>query len=258
MHIVISPSKSLDFENSCPKVSSTDLLFAEEAKKIMSVLKGFRPADLEKLMDISSSLAGLNYDRNQLWHHPFDGHSVRPAIYAFHGDVYEGLNAKTMAEGDIHYAQNHLSMLSGLYGLLRPLDAMMPYRLEMGIKLKIDTSASLYRFWGSKIADQLNHRLQLSGSEALINLASNEYFKAVDAARLSVPVITPVFKDEKNGKFQVISFYAKRARGLMSRYIITQRLTNPEQLLGFNEEGYFFDPQLSEPGMPVFVRLQKK
>lgn len=258
MHIVISPSKSLDFESPVPNISVTELLFAEEAKKIMSVLKGNRPADLEKLMGISSSLAGLNYDRNQLWHHPFEGDSVRPAIYAFHGDVYEGLNAKTMDQGDVQFAQNHLSILSGLYGLLRPLDAIMPYRLEMGIKLKVDNSASLYRFWGSKIADQLNQRLQSSGSGALVNLASNEYFKAIDAARLSVPVITPIFKDEKNGKFQVVSFYAKRARGLMSRYIITHRLTDPEQLLGFNEEGYFFDPQLSEPGMPVFVRLQKK
>ena len=258
MHIVISPSKSLDFDGPVPQMPASDLLFVEEAKKIMSVLKGFGPTDLEKLMGISSSLAGLNYDRNQLWHHPFDGDSVRSAIFAFHGDVYEGLNAKTMDEGDIQFAQAHLSILSGLYGLLRPLDAIMPYRLEMGIKLKVDTSASLYRFWGSKIADLLNQRLESSGSRALVNLASNEYFKAIDAARLSVPVITPIFKDEKNGKFQVVSFYAKRARGLMSRYIITHRLTDPEQLLGFNEEGYFFDPQLSEPGMPVFVRLQKK
>lgn len=258
MHIVISPSKSLDFESSAPSMPATELLFADEAKKIMSVLKSFSPVDLEKLMGVSDSLAGLNYDRNQLWHHPFVGAAARPAIHAFHGDVYEGLDALSLGVDEIHYAQDHLSILSGLYGLLRPLDGIMPYRLEMGIKLKVDSFSTLYRFWGSKIADQLNQRLKASASEVLVNLASIEYFKAIDVGRLAFPVISPVFKDEKNGKLQVISFYAKRARGLMSRFIITQQLTQADQLQAFNEEGYFYDPQLSEPFKPVFVRLQKK
>ena len=258
MHIVISPSKALDFEAPTPVFPMSELLFQQEAIKIMSVLKSYSPANLEQLMSISPSLAALNYDRNQLWHHPFEAESARQAIYAFHGDVYEGFNAASLSRADILYAQNHLSILSGLYGLLRPLDGIMPYRLEMGIKLRIDQSSTLYRFWGSKINDMISHRMQSSDSQVLVNLASNEYFKAVDHGRLSPKVITPVFKDEKNGRFQIISFFAKRARGLMSRFVIQQRLTDPEQLLAFNEEGYFFEPQMSEPQNPVFVRLQKK
>ena len=258
MHIVISPSKALDFIAQHPLMPTSALLFSDETQKIMKVLKRFAPSDLEKLMSISPSLAGLNYDRNQLWQYPFERETTRQAIYAFHGDVYEGLNAASLSASDVEYAQNHLSILSGLYGLLRPLDGIMPYRLEMDIKLKIDGAASLYRFWGNKISHLLNQRVLASGSGVLVNLASNEYFKAVANEHLTCKMICPVFKDEKNGKLQIISFYAKRARGLMSRFIIEQRLTDPEQLLAFNEEGYFFDPQLSSLRSPVFVRLQKK
>lgn len=258
MHIIISPSKALNFDKKAPVSQRSELIFSAEARQIMEVLKEYNPEKLQKLMSVSASLAALNYDRNQTWHHPFMENDSKRALYAFQGDVYEGMEASTMSRSDIDYAQEHLSILSGLYGLLRPLDNIMPYRLEMGTSLSVGGHSNLYKFWGSKITEALESRMSNSGDAVLINLASTEYFKSVNTKQISTTIITPDFKDEKNGKFQIISFYAKRARGLMTRYIIENRLTDSGQLISFNEESYFFEPELSTEKRPVFIRLQKK
>lgn len=258
MHIVISPSKALYFEKSCRKFESFNLVFPAEAQEIMSSLRKYNPEGLEELMKISPALATLNFGRNQEWKWPFEASAVKPALFAFHGDVYEGLNAESLADDDIRYANNQLTILSGLYGILRPLDNIMPYRLEMGTKLKVGSNPNLYRYWGNKITSAINERMRSVESQVLVNLASDEYFKSVKGGTIGGRVVTPEFKDEKNGEFKVISFYAKRARGLMTRFIITHRLSNPDDLAGFAEEGYFYEPQMSTADKPVFIRLQKK
>lgn len=252
MKIVISPAKSLNFEKLLPTKEHSEALFLKEARQVHKVLMQKSPAALSKLMDISDKLADLNWKRNQDWKTPFTTENARPAIFAFDGDVYTGLNAYTIPSEKLEDLQDSLRILSGLYGLLKPLDLMQAYRLEMGTKLPIGESKNLYEFWKPIVTKALNKEL-LKG-ELFINLASNEYFSAVDVKQLKVPVITPEFKDYKNGKLKIISFFAKKARGLMVRYIIDTNVKTVEDLKGFNYEGYQFDANLSKGNQLVFTR----
>ncbi|UPQ78764.1 peroxide stress protein YaaA [Flavobacterium azooxidireducens] len=253
MKIVISPAKSLDYESPLPTNQSTTLCFLKEAAMINRQLKKQKPKQLMELMDISDKLADLNWQRNQERDlDNFTAENSRQAIYAFNGDVYIGLDIKTLPTEKLDVLQDKLRILSGLYGLLKPLDLMQPYRLEMGTKFPIGKSKNLYEFWKSKITKELNK--ELIKGELFINLASNEYFDAVDVKALKVPVITPEFKDYKDGKLKMISFFAKKARGMMVRYIIDTNAETIDDLKGFNYEGYAFDGNLSKGDRLVFTR----
>lgn len=252
MKIVISPAKSLNFESPLPVQKHTDSLFLKEAETIQKNLKKKKPKQLMELMDISEKLADLNWERNQNWSLPFTAENARPAIYAFDGDVYTGLDAYTLPVEKLEVLQAKLRILSGLYGVLKPLDLMQPYRLEMGTSLPIGTKKNLYEFWKKKVTQSLNNELQ--EHEIFINLASNEYFSAVDTKTLKAPVITPEFKDYKDGKLKMISFFAKKARGLMVRYIIDTNAETIDDLKQFNYEGYAFDANLSKGNTLVFTR----
>lgn len=252
MKIVISPAKSLNFESPLPVQKHTDSLFLKEAETIQKNLKKKKPKQLMELMDISEKLADLNWERNQNWSLPFTAENARPAIYAFDGDVYTGLDAYTLPVEKLEVLQDKLRILSGLYGVLKPLDLMQPYRLEMGTSLPIGTKKNLYEFWKKKVTQSLNDELQ--EHELFINLASNEYFSAVDTKTLKAPVITPEFKDYKGGKLKMISFFAKKARGLMVRYIIDTNAETIDDLKQFNYEGYAFDANLSKGNTLVFTR----
>jgi hypothetical protein len=212
------------------------------------------PKQLSALMGISADLGDLNFKRYQEWQTPFTSDNAKQAILAFNGDVYQGLDAATLSEDRLLLAQSKLRILSGLYGVLKPLDLIQPYRLEMGTKLKYYKSKDLYAFWNSLITKKMNEAVSESGSGILINLASNEYFKSIDRKKLKAEIVTPDFKDLKNGSYKMISFFAKRARGLMSRFILENNITEPSDLLAFNSEGYAFNPRLSKPGNPVFTR----
>lgn len=252
MKIVVSPAKSLEEERQVPTNSHTQPQFFEEAIKLNTELKQLLKKDLSKLMKISDKLAALNYNRYQDFDDKNKNHT-RQAVFLFNGDVYDGLDAYTLSDEKIERLQNTLRILSGMYGLLKPLDMMQPYRLEMGTKLPVDEHKNLYGFWKPKIAEALNR--ELADDELFLNLASNEYFKAVDKKTLKVPVISPVFKDFKNGKLKVISFYAKKARGAMVRYILDHNITTLEDLKGFNYMDYGFSEQYTEKATePVFVR----
>ena len=253
MKIVISPAKSLDFESQLPTQNYSEYLFAKQSVSIDKVLKKQKPKQLMELMSISDKLADLNWQRNQERNvAEMTIQNARPAVFAFSGDVYIGLDAYSLSEEKINDLQDKLRILSGLYGLLRPLDLMQPYRLEMGTKLPIGKNKNLYEFWKPIIAKQLNSELEKE--ELFVNLASNEYFDAVDLKALKVPVITPEFKDYKDGKLKMISFFAKKARGLMVRYIIDSNANTIEDLKGFNYEGYAFDANLSKGNKLVFTR----
>lgn len=252
MKIVISPAKSLNFEKELPTNRFSEPKFLKEATTIQKTLKKKKPKQLMELMDISDKLAELNWQRNQDWQTPFTTENARPAVYAFDGDVYQGLDVYTLPEDKLDVLQDKLLILSGLYGLLKPLDLMQPYRLEMGTSLPIGKNKNLYEFWKKTITKQLNSELQKD--ELFINLASNEYFSAVDAKALKVPVITPEFKDYKDGKLKMISFFAKKARGLMVRYIIDTNAETIDDLKAFNYEGYAFDANLSRGNKLVFTR----
>jgi cytoplasmic iron level regulating protein YaaA (DUF328/UPF0246 family) len=252
MKIVISPAKSLDFETQLPTKKFTQGIFLSEAEKLNTVLKKKSPKKLSELMKISDKLGELNWERNQKWQLPFSLENARQAVFAFKGDVYIGLDAYSIPSEKIDQLQNKLRILSGQYGLLKPLDLMQPYRLEMGTKLKVGRKDNLYQFWNEKITNALNE--ELKENEVFVNLASNEYFKSVKPKKLKVPVITPVFKDYKNGKLKMISFFAKKARGLMVRYIIDNNINSAEELKGFNYEGYAFDANLSSENDFVFTR----
>lgn len=252
MKIVISPAKSLNFEKELPTRIHTEPLFLKESREVHKVLKDKKPADLSELMSISDKLADLNWKRNQDWKIPFTPENARPAIYTFNGDVYTGLDAYTIPLNKIEALQDRLRILSGLYGLLKPLDLMQAYRLEMGTKLPIGESQNLYQFWKPTITKALNK--ELKDGELFVNLASNEYFSAIDVKALKVPVIIPEFKDYKNGKLKIISFFAKKARGMMVRYIIDTNAETIEDLKGFNYDGYQFDANLSEGNQLVFTR----
>lgn len=252
MKIVISPAKSLDYTTALPTQRFTEAQFLDKANTIQKTLKKKKPKDLMELMDISEKLADLNWQRNQDWTLPFTPENARPAVYAFNGDVYTGLDAYTIPTDKLDVLQDQLRILSGLYGILRPLDLMQEYRLEMGTSIAIGTKKNLYEFWKKTITDALNK--ELTKDELFINLASNEYFSAVDTKALKVPVITPEFKDYKDGKLKMISFFAKKARGLMVRYIIDTNAKTIEDLKGFNYEGYAFDANLSKGNTLVFTR----
>jgi cytoplasmic iron level regulating protein YaaA (DUF328/UPF0246 family) len=252
MKIVISPAKSLNFEKALPTTQHSEALFLKEARQVHKVLIQKSPGALSELMDISDKLADLNWQRNQDWKTPFTSENARPAIFAFDGDVYTGLDAYTIPIEKLEDLQDSLRILSGLYGLLNPLDLMQAYRLEMGTKLPIGESKNLYEFWKPIVTKALNK--ELHKGELFINLASNEYFSAVDVKHLKVSVITPEFKDYKNGKLKIISFFAKRARGMMVRYIIDTNVKTVEDLKGFNYEGYQFDANLSKGNQLVFTR----
>lgn len=252
MKIVLSPAKSLNFEKVLPTSKHSEPLFLKEARQVHKVLKQKSPKQLSELMDISDKLADLNWQRNQDWKTPFTPENARQAIFAFDGDVYTGLDAYSIPKEKLEDLQDSLRILSGLYGLLKPLDLMQAYRLEMGTKLPIGESKNLYEFWKPIVTKALNK--ELHEGELFINLASNEYFSAVDVKQLKVPVITPEFKDYKNGKLKIISFFAKKARGLMVRYIIETNAKTVEDLKSFNYEGYQFDANLSKGNHLVFTR----
>ncbi|MFK5958165.1 MAG: peroxide stress protein YaaA [Lutibacter sp.] len=252
MKIVISPAKSLDFETQTPTSKFTQGFFLNEASILNAVLKKKSPKKLSELMSISPKLGELNWQRNQDWHLPFTLENAKQAVFAFKGDVYIGLDAYTLSENQLEQLQHKLRILSGQYGVLKPLDLMQPYRLEMGTKLKVSRKNNLYQFWGESVTKAINE--ELVENEVFVNLASNEYFKVVKPNLLKVPVITPVFKDYKDGKLKIISFFAKKARGLMVRYIINNNIENTENLKGFNYEGYAFDANLSSESELVFTR----
>ncbi|MBF03645.1 MAG: hypothetical protein CMP76_10145 [Flavobacterium sp.] len=252
MKIVISPAKSLDFETKLPTNQFTQSDFLSKSETIHKTLKKKKPKQLMDLMSISEKLAELNWQRNQEWQTPFTPENARPAVYAFNGDVYVGLDAYTIPVDQLEVLQDKLRILSGLYGVLKPLDLMQPYRLEMGTSLPIGSKKNLYEFWKKPITDALNK--ELNKGELFLNLASNEYFSAVDTKALKVPVITPEFKDYKDGKLKMISFFAKKARGLMVRYIIDTKAETIEDLKKFNYEGYAFDANLSKGNKLVFTR----
>lgn len=253
MKIVISPAKSLDFKTELPVKEHTNYDFVTQSVRIDKVLKKQKPKKLMELMSISDKLADLNWQRNQERNvAELTAENARQAIYAFNGDVYIGLDAYTLSKKQIDVLQEKLRILSGLYGLLKPLDLMQPYRLEMGTKLPVGTHKNLYEFWKTTITKSLNE--ELSKDELFVNLASNEYFDAVDVKKLKVPVITPEFKDYKDGKLKIISFFAKKARGMMVRYIVDTNAETIDDLKGFNYEGYAFDANLSTETKLVFTR----
>lgn len=257
MLIVISPAKTLDYQSPLTTNSYSQPELLAYSQQLVARMQQLSLEQIASLMGISDKLAALAATRFYEWHVDFTPENARQAILAFKGDVYTGLKAQQFNEEDFHFAQQHLRILSGLYGVLRPLDLMQPYRLEMGVRLDNAQGKDLYSFWGQRITEKLNQALQAQGDNVLINLASDEYFKAVKPARLDAQIIKPIFLDEKQGKFKVISFYAKKARGLMSRYIIENRLTDPGQLTGFSSEGYFFDEILSSQQELVFKRYQQ-
>jgi cytoplasmic iron level regulating protein YaaA (DUF328/UPF0246 family) len=252
MKIVISPAKSLNFEKELPTAKYTEPAFLKESRQIQKVLKQQSPKDLSELMTISAKLAELNWQRNIDWKTPFTTQNARPAIYTFDGDVYTGLDAYSIPLEKVERLQDSLRILSGLYGVLKPLDLMQAYRLEMGTKLPIGADKNLYEFWKTKVTHSLNKELE--SGELFVNLASNEYFSAIDTKALKVPIITPDFKDYKDGKLKIISFFAKKARGMMVRYIIDTEAKTVEDLKGFNYDRYQFDASLSKGNHLVFTR----
>lgn len=248
MIIVISPAKTIVNNLPCSTDHATEPAFKKDANKLAAHLKNFKTDDLQELMGISPKLALLNYERYQSWFHPST--EKLKAICAFKGEVFNGLKGWEFNSRELLHAQEHLVILSGLFGLLKPLDLIKPYRLEMGTEMDF---GSLYEFWGDKITNRLNKQLKADGGP-LINLASKEYFKTLNTNKITKPVITPDFKDYKNGSYKMISVYAKKARGLMSRFILKNKLTNPEDLKAFNDEGYYYNSHLSKECNPVFTR----
>jgi cytoplasmic iron level regulating protein YaaA (DUF328/UPF0246 family) len=254
MLFLLSPAKTLDYDSPLPELPHTLPAFAADSARLIEVLRRKSPQQLATLMDISDPLAALNVARYQAWSAKFTARNSRQAVLAFDGDVYDGLQARELAPGDLDWAQQHLRILSGLYGVLRPLDRMQPYRLEMGTALKVGAAANLYQYWGSRIAEFLNAELAADKTPVVINLASQEYFRSVDRKALKARVIECVFEEWKPGGWKVISFPAKKARGLMARYAIMHRVETPRKLENFNLGGYAFDPAASQPERLVFRR----
>ena len=255
MLFLLSPAKSLDYDTPLPEgLPHTLPQFVPQSTQLIEVLRDKSPQDIASLMGLSDKLAALNVARYQVWQPQFTAANSRQAVLAFNGDVYEGLQAQTLSGDDLQWAQQHLAILSGLYGVLRPLDRMQPYRLEMGTRLATAAGSNLYQFWGRQIAEHLNTCLRADTTPVVVNLASQEYFKAVDCKALKARVIECVFEDWKGGAYKIISFHAKRARGLMARYAITHRIATPHQLEAFDLEGYAFAPASSEPERLVFRR----
>lgn len=254
MLILLSPAKSLDYDTAPTTARHTLPQFTDESAALIEVLRPLTPAQLASLMDLSDALATLNVARYAAWSPTFSADNSKQAVLAFNGDVYEGLDAGSLKAQDLDWAQDHLAILSGLYGILRPLDWMQPYRLEMGTRLANPRGKDLYAWWGDRLAEHLNQRLAEQGDDVVINLASQEYFKSVKRKALKARVVECVFEDWKAGQWKVISFHAKRARGLMARHAILQRAKAPKDLLGFNAEGYAHDASASAPDRLVFRR----
>jgi len=254
MKLVISPAKTLDFESAPVTKTHSNPSFLSNSQQLIDQLKELSQADVASLMKLSDKLAALNVARFGSWETPFTPENAKQAILAFKGDVYTGLDAEHFSEDDFSFAQDHLRILSGLYGLLKPLDLIQPYRLEMGTKFANSRGKNLYEFWDMLLTDTLNKEFSNKKEPVLINLASNEYFKAIKVKSLQAEIITPVFKDWKNGQYKMISFYAKKARGLMAAYIIKNRLKDPEQLKCFDSEGYYFSQEQSTGNEWVFLR----
>ncbi|HIX62505.1 MAG TPA: peroxide stress protein YaaA [Candidatus Halomonas stercoripullorum] len=255
---VISPAKTLDFETPATSATHSQPDFLDHSQQLIDILRDYSPQQLSELMNISDKLAGLNAARFGEWQLPFTPANAKPAAQAFQGDVYTGLEAASFSADDNAFAQRHLRILSGLYGLLRPLDLIQPYRLEMGTRLPNPAGKDLYAFWRDTLTPALDQAIAESGSKVLVNLASNEYFKSIDTKRLDARIITPVFKDEKNGQFKIISFYAKKARGLMAAWMIRERLNDPEALTQFDVAGYAFNPAMSDGDTLVFTRNESQ
>lgn len=254
MLTVISPAKTLDFDTKPTTRRATQPEFLERSAQLVEQARGMSPADIQTLMGVSENIANLNHKRFMDWGLPFSLDNAKQSVLAFKGDVYTGLEAETMNSEQLKFAQKHLRILSGLYGLLRPLDLMQPYRLEMGLKFANSQGKNLYDFWGDTISETLGRHIASSGSPVLVNLASNEYFKSVKPRALDADVITPVFKDLKGGKYRVISFFAKKARGQMARYIIDHALNEPEGLKKFRKDGYRYNKAESSARELVFTR----
>ena len=254
MLMVISPAKTLDYETPPVTEKSTRPQFVAEAAQLVDVMREFGPLELGQLMKISDKLAGLNVARFVEWVPEFTVDNSKQALLAFKGDVYTGLDADSLSADDLDYAQQHLRMLSGLYGLLRPLDLMQPYRLEMGNKVANPRGKDLYAFWGDVLTETLNAYMAEQGMGTLLNLASNEYFKSVKPAKLQANLVSVDFKDQKNGEYKIISFYAKKARGLMARYVIQNRIESVAQLRDFDVDGYRYSEEQSSPNHLVFLR----
>jgi len=253
MLLLISPAKTLDFSET-PFQQYTQPVFPKESKKLVSILKNMQAEDLKKLMGVSDKIAELNVHRFKSFKTPFTLKNAKQAILAFRGDVYTGLNADEFDEADMDFAQQHLRILSGLYGVLKPFDLMQAYRLEMGTKLQNEKGKNLYNFWDEKITKQLNKDLKESNGRVIINLASKEYFKSVQSKQLAGDLYTVNFKEDKNGTYKIVAFFAKKARGMMCNYVIKNKLTDPEHLKGFDYEGYVFNPDLSSEREFIFTR----
>ncbi|EPJ43213.1 MAG: hypothetical protein OFPII_42840 [Osedax symbiont Rs1] len=262
MQIVISPAKTLDFKTPAITQLYSEAQFLDRSQLLIDNLAKKSLQEVATLMSLSDKLAALNVARFGSWQLPFTPDNAKPAVLAFKGDVYTGLDAETLSTADFNFAQQHLRILSGLYGLLKPLDLIQPYRLEMGTKLKLRSKENLYQFWGDSLTKSINQSFQpLTANDAspnvLVNLASNEYFKAVQVKQLDARLVTPIFKDQKNGNYKIISFFAKKARGMMVRYIIDNRITEVQKLKDFNYAGYSFSPEQSTANDWVFLRAEQ-
>jgi cytoplasmic iron level regulating protein YaaA (DUF328/UPF0246 family) len=254
MLIVISPAKTLDYKTPASTSEFTIPEMLDESEKLVARLQQLSPKQLSELMGISATLGRLNFERYQTWHRPFNLENAKQAVLAFNGPVYLGIDAGSFSENQLHNLQSKLRILSGFYGVLKPLDLMQPYRLEMGTKLKYQRSANLYAFWKNKITPKIKEAIAESGSNVLVNLASGEYFKSIDTSEIGATIVTPEFKDLKNGAYKMITVYAKRARGLMTRFIVENEINNIDDLQAFDLEGYIFNPRLSTAAKPVFTR----
>jgi len=254
MLLVISPAKTLDYETAPGTKQFTGPDYLEHSQQLINRLRNYSVLDIAEIMQVSKKIAELNFERFANWQRPFTPENSKQALLAFKGDVYTGLDADSFDSADFRFAQQHLRILSGLYGLLRPLDLMQPYRLEMGRRIENDRGRNLYEFWGDIITDGLNRQLKKIRAGVLVNLASNEYFKAVRPKQLQAEIITPVFKDYKNGEYKMLGVYAKKARGMLSRFVIRNRLTDPEQMKDFAEDGYRFNARLSQGNTWTFTR----
>lgn len=252
MITIISPAKLLNFDRQNITEEFTQPLFQDESQLLINKLKKLSSKKISNLMGLSKKLSDLNFERYQQWHLPFTAKNAKQALFAFNGEVYNGLKAETLKMDEVAVAQDNLRILSGLHGVLRPLDLIQPYRLEMGTKIGARRAKTLYEYWSKKVTNQLAK--ELPKDELVINLASNEYFKVVDQAKLKRRIITPVFKDEKNGKYKVLTIYAKHARGMMARFIIQNKIRNPEEIKAFDEKGYVFNPNLTNGDEWIFTR----
>ena len=254
MLLVISPAKTLDFETPWKVSKTTEPDFLALSEALITDLKKLSPHDISALMSVSDKIGLLNFDRFHAWQQPFTAANAKPAVLAFKGDVYTGLEAESFDKAAMAFAQKHLRILCGLYGLLRPLDLIQAYRLEMGTKLPVGRAKDLYQFWGDKISGAINRELENHSQKVVVNLASNEYFKAANAKKINAEIITPVFKDAKNGEFKMISFFAKKARGTMAKWMMQNQIDPPDELIHFAEDGYGYNASLSKGKELVFTR----